>query len=208
MMGGVNKPPRLQCPRCERPNAACICAWVRPVDNAVELLLLQHPLEQHEAKGTARLLRLSLARCELWVGEQFDAAALAAATAGAALLYPPTANAAAAVMSLPADNLPRRLIVIDATWPKSRKMLALNPSLLSLPRLLLTEGGLPASRYAALRHARQPQQRSTLEASVHALQQLEPQPERYAPLLAAFEGFVAEQLGRRGGLESRQREPM
>ena len=210
----MKKPPRLQCPRCERPQTACICAWVRPVDNAVELLLLQHPLEQHEAKGTARLLRLSLARCELWVGEQFDAAALAAAMEGAALLYPPsTATASAtstagAVVSWTDASTPSRLIVIDATWPKSRKMLALNPALLSLPRVLLTEDALPTSGYAALRRARQPQHRSTLEASVQALQQLEPRPERYAPLLAAFEGFVAEQLGRRDGLESGHGVPM
>ena len=94
----MKKLPRLRCLRCDRPDATCLCAWVRPVDNEIELLLLQHPMEQHEAKGTARLLRLSLARCEMWVGEQFDAAALASATQGAALLYPltPPANAASA----------------------------------------------------------------------------------------------------------------
>ena len=67
------------------------------MDNSVlALLLLQHPDEQFEAKGTARLLSLSLSRCTVWVGERFDVGALAQATRGAALLYPATAGAAAA----------------------------------------------------------------------------------------------------------------
>ena len=170
------------------------------MDNSVlALLLLQHPDEQFEAKGTARLLSLSLSRCTVWVGERFDVGALAQATRGAALLYPATAGAAAAR----SDGLrPTCLVVIDATWRKSRKMLALNPLLQTLPRLALTapDSGAPSS-YAALRPAHQPKQRSTLEASVLALQQMEPAPERFAPLLAAMEGFVAEQLARRVGLK-------
>ncbi|CAN5272383.1 tRNA-uridine aminocarboxypropyltransferase [soil metagenome] len=176
--------------------AACICHWARAVDNSVELLLLQHPLEQGEAKGTARLLRLSLKRCQVWVGEQFDPAALAMATAGAALLYP-AAVAAHDRQWSSGGGAPTRLVVIDATWPKSRKMMALNPVLQGLQRLSLAAQTLPQSRYAALRRARQPHQLSTLEASVFALQQWEPEPARYAPLLMAFEGFVAEQIDQR-----------
>lgn len=160
------------------------------VDNAIELLLLQHPLEQHEVKGTAALLRLSLTRCQVLVNEQFDAAALGDLS-HTALLYPCT-DPPPSLAPAP----PRRLIVIDATWRKSRQMLARNPLLQGLPRLALRE--LPASpAYAALRKARRAEHLSSLEASVLALQQLEPQPERYTPLLSAFEGFVAEQVGRR-----------
>jgi DTW domain-containing protein YfiP len=190
----------LVCPRCERPQSACICGWIRPADNGVlALLLLQHPDEQFEAKGTARLLSLSLARCTVWVGEQFDATALAQASAGAALLYPASAGSTA----LHSDGVPPRcLVVIDATWRKSRKMLMLNPLLQTLPRLALTAADATVpSRYAALRAAHRPQQLSTLEASVLALQQVEPAPERFAPLLAAMDGFVAAQLARRVGLK-------
>ena len=162
------------------------------MDNSTALLLLQHPQEQQEAKGTAALLRLSLARCQVLVGEQFDAAALGDLTR-TALLYP-----GGDPSSSPAAALPERLIVIDATWRKSRQMLAGNPLLQTLPRLTLRDLP-PAPAYAALRKARLAEQLSTLEASVLALQQLEPQRERYAPLLSAFEGFVAEQVGRRGG---------
>jgi len=178
-------------------------------NGALALLLLQHPDEQFEAKGTARLLSLSLSRCTVWVGEQFDAGALAQVTCGAALLYP----ASAASMAVHSDAVPPTcLVVIDATWRKSRKMLALNPLLQTLPRLALTalDSAAP-SRYAALRRAHQSQQLSTLEASVLALQQWEPTPERFAPLLAAMDGFVAAQLARRvvlkGGLMGPSVEP-
>ena len=33
-----------------------MCAWLRPTANAIEVLILQHPLEAHQAKGSARLL--------------------------------------------------------------------------------------------------------------------------------------------------------
>ncbi len=168
-------------------------------NHAVALLLLQHPDEQFEAKGTARLLSLSLARCTVWVGEQFDASALAQATRTAALLYP-ASEGSTAVQSGAVP--PACLVVIDATWRKSRKMLALNPLLQTLPRLALTALDSTApSRYAPLRRAHRPQQLSTLEASVLALQQLEPAPERFAPLLGAMEGFVAAQVARRVGLK-------
>ena len=50
---------RPTCPRCERPLAGCLCACVRPLDNAVRLLILQHPEEAQQAKGTAGLLPVS-----------------------------------------------------------------------------------------------------------------------------------------------------
>lgn len=171
--------------------AACLCAWVRPVDNRVELIVLQHPQEQHQAKGTVRLLQRCLSRCRVLVGEQFEEAALQALLGegeGTALLYPMDATALAGAVSGPVQ----RLILLDATWRKSRKMLLLNPRLQALPRLALAE--LPPSGYAALRRAQQEGQRSSLEASVLALQQLEGGGAQYLPLWAALAGFVEQRL--------------
>lgn len=182
---------------CLRPVKACICQWVRPVANRVELLLLQHPLEQDHAKGTATLLQLSLQHCRIWVGEVFDPQELATLVVGQSadqstwLLYPddhPPAGEGS--MAPPAC---RRLVVLDATWRKSRKMLLLNPLLQQLPRLTLSEP--PASRYA-IRKAHQSHQLSTLEASVLALQQLEGPSPAYTDLLTGFDGFVAQQAMR------------
>ena len=62
-----------------------------------------------------------------------------------------------------------RLVVLDGTWRKSRKMLYLNPLLQALPRLPLVD--LPASQYR-IRKAQQAHQLSSFEASVAALAQL------------------------------------
>jgi DTW domain-containing protein YfiP len=81
------------------------------------------------------------------------------------------------------------LVLIDATWRKARKMLALNPLLQALPRWGLR--ALQPSRYA-IRKAQRPEQRSTLEAGCLGLGQLERDPARYDALLSAFDGWVAQ----------------
>ena len=84
-----------------------------------------------------------------------------------------------------------RLIVLDGTWRKSRKMLHLNPLLQHIPRIALRNQ--PASHYT-IRKAHRPDQLSTLEATCAALIQLEGNAARFQPLLTAFDGFVAQQL--------------
>jgi DTW domain-containing protein len=119
------------------------------------------------------------------------------------LLYPDSPQDAALGMPAPPALAPERLrdpsqlrlVVLDGTWRKSRKMLYLNPLLQRLPRLVLRD--MPASRYR-IRKAHQPDQLSTLEATCAALAQLESKPELFASLLTAFDGFVAQQQGCRG----------
>jgi len=86
-----------------------------------------------------------------------------------------------------------RLVVLDATWRKSRKLLHLHPLLQALPRLPLRDP--PPSLYR-IRKAHRPDQLSTLEATCYALMQLEQRSAPYQPLLQAFDGFVQEQLER------------
>ena len=189
---------RPMCQRCARPQSTCICRWITPTRHACEVLILQHPLEVHEAKNSARLLHLSLAASRLVVGERFDDAALAALLAPPAytvLLYPATGYAGHATPALLdplqlADPQRVRLVVLDATWRKSRKMLHQSPALQRLARFTLTT--VPASRYA-IRKAQQPGQLSTLEATCAALAQLEGSAAHLQALLAAFDGFVTQQ---------------
>lgn len=166
--------------------------------------MLQHPLEVHQAKGSARLLHLSLPHSILVTGEVFTEAALQAlisAPRHTLLLYPESPpNPALGESPPPAAPAPNnlhdpqqlRLIVLDGTWRKSRKMLYLNPLLQRLPRLALK--AMPASRYR-IRKAHLPDQLSTLEATCAALGQLEGDAGRFEPLLTAFDGFVAQQSG-------------
>lgn len=192
-------PARPHCPTCLRPLRGCICPWVTPVQHTVEVLILQHPQEVQQAKGSARLLHLCLPHSHMVAGEVFDEAALRTLLAGPrqpVLLYPDTPHS---LLPPPPALLPAhlgnpaqlRLVVLDGTWRKSRKMLYCNPLLQQLPRLALT--GLPASRYR-IRKAHRADQLSTLEATCAALAQLEGSQERFAPLFTAFDGFVGQQL--------------
>lgn len=196
---------RATCAACLRAQSDCICRWVAPVHAAVELLVLQHPLEVRNAKNSARLLHLCLPGSHLAVGETFDPAALArlleAGGKAPILLYPDTPGDASLGIAPPpaldetvlARPGAMRLVVLDGTWRKSRKMLYLNPVLQRLPRLALRE--VPASGYR-IRKAHAPHQLSTLEAVAHALGQIDNNPAHYRPLLAAFDGFVQQQAAK------------
>lgn len=194
--------PRPICPTCLRAQSACMCRWVAPVVHRVQVLILQHPMEVTQAKGSGQLLHLSLQRSQLLVGERFDAQQIQAVLAHqrAILLYPSTLSDASL---MPATDAPDEwlqdpaslcLVVLDATWRKSRKMLHHNPWLQQLARMALHEP--PASRYH-IRKARSAHQLSTLEATCAALAQLEGQASLCAPLLSAFDGFVQQQLAYR-----------
>ena len=191
---------RPVCARCLRPASACICAWAVAVAHAVEVLILQHPLEVSNPKGSARLLHLCLPGSQLLVGETFAKSQLQNLLAGKnnLLLYPDTPEPVAGIAAPPAfdpswtmqcDHL--RLVVLDGTWRKSRKMLYQNSLLQSLPRLTLR--ATPPSHYL-IRKAHAPDQLSTLEATCYALMQLSHEERCLQPLIAAFDGFVAQQL--------------
>lgn len=204
---------RLTCARCERAQSGCICKWITPTASATEVLILQHPMEVRHAKGSARLLSFSLINCRIEVAETFEPAKLlqlltapwlaaASARRQPILLYPPPPKNAAGFHPIQTTLRPEqyaypaqlRLVVIDASWRKSRKMLYANPLLQNLKRLQLDQ--IPESKYR-IRKAQHADQLSTFEATCAALMQLEGLNPAFEVLLAGFEGFVqqlAEQL--------------
>lgn len=222
---------RAVCARCLRPQATCLCALACPTPHRTEVLVLQHPQEQRHAKNSVMLLRLSLAHCEVVVGERFAPEVLRALLdrpgRQTRLLYPTTSaapeapaateaataaasteaaatEAAAVPTSLPARPAEAaaqvRLVVLDATWRKSLRMLLEHPALAALPRLSLDA---PApTRYRAIRAARRAEQVSTLEATVHALALLEGPAFDAGPLLDAFGRFVDSVAARPGAAAS------
>lgn len=183
---------RITCKHCLRPQATCLCALAQPTAHRTEVLVLQHPQEQRHAKNSVALLRLSLAHCEVVVGERFDPQVLQALLhrpgRDTRLLYPDV-PASPAPPAPKTTGAPLRLVVIDATWRKSLRMLLEHPALGALPRLSLDA---PApTHYRAIRTARRADQVSTLEATVQALAMLEGPSFNAKPLLNAFERFVA-----------------
>jgi DTW domain-containing protein YfiP len=137
---------RAVCTTCLRAQSACICRWITPVSAQAHLLILQHPLEVGNAKNSARLLHLCVTGSVMAAGEAFDAGVLDsllhAEGRTPVLLYPATPYDAGLPAPPPMPALPAealRLVLLDATWRKSRKMLYLNPALQRLPRLGLTD---------------------------------------------------------------------
>lgn len=200
---------RPSCTICYRPLSTCICQWVKPIENEIEVLILQHPLEVTQSKGTARLLHLCLTNSTMQTGEVFDDS-LFSTNKYSVLLYPettpdPSLGLIEAPVIEPQHLLnPKqvRLVVIDGTWRKSRKMLYLNPALQKMPRLAISD--LPPSKYL-IRKAQQNHQLSTLEATCYGLTQMNAasigignSTKIYAPLIAALNGFVGQQLEWRG----------
>jgi len=204
---------RPVCPSCLRPQATCICGFAAPVRSVAEVLILQHPMEVANAKNSGRLLHLCLPGSRLEIGEQFEGMALASEAVASegipararqpVLLYPETpGDRSLGIAPPPAFDPAWRareltLVVLDATWRKSRKMLYLNPVLQAMPRLPLSD--TPPSHYL-IRKAHKPDQLSTLEATAYALAQLEADEHKYDALIAAFDKFVAQQqaLAERG----------
>src|SRR5690606_4238977 len=114
-----------------------------------------------------------LQHCNTWVAETLDEKQCRqlALLDNPCLLYPD--HPALPAVSPPAEA-PGCLLVLDATWRKSLKMLYLNPTLASLPRFSLRVR--EPSRYHIRTHHK-PHQLSTFEASCYALAQLEEAPQ-------------------------------
>ncbi|WP_426109805.1 tRNA-uridine aminocarboxypropyltransferase [Massilia sp. PWRC2] len=195
----ASPPARAICATCARAQTSCICRWIAAVPFDTSLLILQHPLEVANAKGSARLLHLCIPGSVILTGETFDGALLDAHLYAdgrtPCLLYPGDGDATTTGAGVPPSAL--RLVLLDGTWRKSRKMLHLNPQLAVLPRLALRD--MPPSHYR-IRKAHAPDQLSSFEAAAYALRSLhggaaDGADAALARLLAAFDGFVDQQAG-------------
>lgn len=183
---------RQNCHRCLRPASHCYCAHLTPIASRTRVVFLQHPREYRMPIGTARMTNLGLANSELHVGADLDlhprVRQLTEHTEGTALLFP--GPGAVEPEALPGGP-PTTLVVLDGTWIQARKMFERSERLQRLPRVGFTP---PAP--GAYRIRREPAAHclATVEAVVQVLGRLENDPERFTPLLAAFEQMVEQQL--------------
>jgi len=141
--------------------------------------------------GTARMTNLGLANSELHVAADLDLHPRVQALAhdpNTALLFP--GPDAIEPWALPGGP-PATLVVLDGTWIQAQKMLARSTLLQRLPRVAFA----PAAP-GAYRIRREPAAHclATVEAVVQVLGRLEHDPERFLPLLRAFEQMVEQQL--------------
>ena len=180
---------RIVCSQCSRPVSVCYCNHLVALDNRIKLLIIQHPQEVSHPFNTARIVALCLSNVELVVAELLDEElADRIENSNSILLYPDTQlGAAQGEFAKVADKGSfEQLIVIDASWKKSKKMLFSNPALQMLPRLSLTD--TQPSRYQVRKSAIKGAL-STLESVIEAYKVIEPEND-LTPLIEPFDRMI------------------
>ncbi len=181
---------RQRCYQCFRPVSLCFCEAIPRIDNRTDVLILQHAGERFHPFNTARIVRAALRNCHLIADHNRRLGAHhLPIQPGAGLLYPqPNARS---LTELPADQRPAQLVVIDGTWHQAKTIVRDVPQLRDLPCYRLTPSS--AGQYR-IRREPDAQSLSTLEATVAALQALEPDTPGLDQLLSAFNKMVEDQL--------------
>ncbi|MCA8970802.1 MAG: DTW domain-containing protein [Planctomycetes bacterium] len=173
----------------------CMCEALPRVRNATEIVVLQHPHERRHPIGTARLVRHALERVRLHVvaGSVRDGLRAEVELSNrAALLYPH--RDARRLESLPADERPDQLVVLDGTWSQAKGLYRDNAWLCDLPHVSLTPDTPSAYR---IRREPSDVHVSTLEAIVHALAILEPDLDGLGALREAFVRMIDRRIAAR-----------
>lgn len=213
---------RTLCQGCQRPEKGCICAFTTEITNDIHVVVLQHPSEVSQSKGTVALLAKSLQSCQVIVAEEVDEQADLLdiiAQYQAVLLYPGelaqmlTGDLSEKLTNnkqdYTANAKPLCLVILDGTWKKAYRMYMLSHQLQQLPQVCLPEHIADAGQYLIRKVARK-NALSSLEACCYALAILESNdattkgqkplkvsPEnlgKYQPLLEKFKLFNQFQL--------------
>ncbi len=195
---------RLFCSVCQRPQVSCICQFVTAINNDVLVVILLHPKEVSQSKGTLPLLANSLSKVVVVEGENFsdneqvnqilarygDQAALLYPSEDAVIISASDTNSASVSSGGHIDNY-QCLILLDATWKKAYRMYMLSKNLHVINHVTLPENLI--GKYE-IRKTKKKNALSTLEACCYALEILENSPEKYQGLLRRFVEFNQFQL--------------
>lgn len=180
---------RIVCNKCSRPESVCYCSHLVALNNRVKLLIIQHPQEVSHPFNTARIVALCLSNVELTVAELLDEELISRIeNSNSLLLYPDTqiGSTGEEFSEKAGYGKLEQLIVLDASWKKSKKMLFSNPALQKLPRLSLsdTQPSQYRIRKSAIKGAL-----STLESVVEAYKVIEPESD-LTSLMRPFERMI------------------
>ena len=187
----------------------CICDSLEPIQNRIEVVILQHPQEQDRALGTARLTALSLKNSILKIGLSWPSLSKILGRtvdpARWAILYLGSAK----VADLAADRdilaidrkgqpeLHQReilediegIVVLDGTWSQAKALWWRNAWMLKCQRVIL--GPSRPSLYGKMRREPRRDGLSTIEATAMLLGRLERRSDIEAALLGTFERMLA-----------------
>lgn len=194
------------CENCFRANSACICGKVVRNDNALRVVILQHPQEQFKSLNSARLAHLSLKNSAIHVGLSWPSFKQVAGPEekpsqwGVLYLKPDTKPDAKKTTRPLISHTPKRqplvdtsilkgLIALDGTWKQSKALWWRNSWLLKLNRISLNPDD------PSLRPQVKSEGLSTIEAVAFTLEHLGEDPaiakslrEQYASLIIGDRG--------------------
>ncbi|MCP4986622.1 MAG: DTW domain-containing protein [Colwellia sp.] len=215
---------RILCSNCHRPERGCICSFITEIDNNIHIVVLQHPSEVSQTKGTIALLAKSFRSCQVLIGEDFsqDECFLQVMEQyRPVLLYPgdqakilTDGGVSQLSETLPDLNKseekdkPLCLVVLDGTWKKAYRMYMVSSNLHQLMQVCLPDELANSGQYH-IRKVAKKNALSSLEASCYALALLEEGSDtfnislenagKYQPLLDKFQQFNQFQLSFRPG---------
>ncbi|QYK01212.1 tRNA-uridine aminocarboxypropyltransferase [Shewanella psychrotolerans] len=183
---------RLNCPHCQYPINACLCASIRPLSTSVELIVLQDPSEVKHAKNSVKLMKAVMKDLRVVVGETTEdfmslRAYLDEQTKPIFVLYPSEVSLSVGELSPPKEAI---LLLLDGTWRKAFKLLKLNPWLNQYPAVHLD---LDSPSHYTIRKAKRSDSLSTLEAAAMAISIIEPSCD-VSPLTDALSALVDQRL--------------
>lgn len=182
-----------RCERCLFQRRVCLCAEIPTVETRTRVVIVRHHLERFRSSNSGRLAHYALPNSVLVEHGGADGMAKLPPLDGAWLLYPVPQLEEEAAVAEPRE-VPRQLVVLDATWSQARRMYRKLGVLRGLPIMRLPEEPVPAAR---LRESPAPGLVSTIEAIARALRMLEGE-DVAAPLEELFRLAVAraEAMGR------------
>ncbi|KQW23100.1 hypothetical protein ASC80_07275 [Afipia sp. Root123D2] len=198
-----------ECPRCGKPEPLCICDELEPIENRIEVVILQHPQEQDRALGTARLTALQLANSTLKIGLSWPSLSKILGRtvdpARWAILYLGSAKVADLATDRDIVAIDRKgqpedhqrailediegIVVLDGTWSQAKALWWRNAWMLKCQRVIL--GPANPSLYGKLRREPRRDGLSTIEATAMLLGRLERRADVEAALIGTFERMLA-----------------
>jgi DTW domain-containing protein len=199
-----------ECPRCLKPSPLCICDSIRPIENRISVLILQHPQEQDRALGTARLTALHFKNAVVKIGLSWPSLSKALGRPVSdpsrwAVLYLGSAKVADLDTERDIVAINRKgeiednqrailkdiegIVLLDGTWSQAKALWWRNAWMLKCQRVIL--GPKRPSRYGKLRKEPRSDGLSTIEAAAMLLAGLEKRPDIAETLNASFERLLA-----------------
>jgi len=194
---GFTSEARSFCPECEFLKSRCLCSTIKKINNHIHIVVLQHPSEQKHPLNTVRIMKKSLMKMSLFIGEDFSNHKefndiISNPKNHCALLYP---EIEAQVLDEQSRSLNlTHLIVLDGTWRKAKKIFLLSKELQGMKKIRLIP--MAQSDYR-IRKAPNENALSTLEAAALSLNFLEPELET-EPMINSFHSMVDYQIKKMG----------